>query len=98
MTGMVTDWDIYGELVFEVQRYLWNLGVDVQYDWLAQWPLLVAGQSLPVRCGCCGWSATGSGCTTGDAMAQACEVMIDVELLRDHISDAANKAVRRSHL
>jgi hypothetical protein len=45
--GMSTDWDIYSELVFEVQRYLWKLDVDVQYDWLAPVPFLLAGLSLP---------------------------------------------------
>ena len=39
--------DIYGELVFEVQRYLWKLDIDVQYDLLAPWPFLLAGLSLP---------------------------------------------------
>jgi hypothetical protein len=46
MTDML-DWDIYGELVFEVQHFLWKLGIDVQYDWLAPWPFVVAGLSLP---------------------------------------------------
>lgn len=32
LTGKPTDWVIHGDLVFTVQRDLWKLGVEVQYD------------------------------------------------------------------
>ena len=46
MVRMPGNFDVYIELVYEVQCYLLWLYISVDYDWLAAWPLVLTGLKL----------------------------------------------------